>query len=96
MDFTPELKEKLERAVDYLKERGCTRVVLFGSVAEGRADADSDIDLAVTGMRGTEYYTAVAVLPTLLNQKVDLIHLSNVSPYFRKRVETDGVVLYAA
>ena len=96
MDFTPELKDKLDRAVAYLKEHGCSRVVLFGSVAEGRADADSDIDLAVTGMRGTEYFTAVAVLPTLLGQKVDLIHLANVSPYFRNRVETDGVLLYAA
>lgn len=96
MEITPELKAKLDQAVAYLKERGCTRVVLFGSFAEGRAHENSDIDLAIIGIPDSEFYRTVAKLPTLLGREVDLVDLDDVTPYFRKRVETDGVVLYAA
>ncbi|HNW92973.1 MAG TPA: nucleotidyltransferase domain-containing protein, partial [bacterium] len=88
-------KEKLDRAVDYLKARGCTRV-LFGSFAEGRAHDNSDIDLAIIGLPDSEFYRTVAQLPTLLVREVDLVDLNDVTPYFRKWVETGGVVLYAA
>jgi predicted nucleotidyltransferase len=39
----------LQRAVEVLKEVGCTGIFLFGSLARGKMTEQSDIDLAIQG-----------------------------------------------
>lgn len=52
-----------EAAARLLVERfGVTRVVLLGSVALGKADERSDLDLAVEGLEPRRYFEALGAL----------------------------------
>ncbi len=47
MRSAPELQQHLDQLVEDLKRYGAQKIVLFGSLARGDADAYSDIDLVV-------------------------------------------------
>ena len=80
------------------KDCGARKLVLFGSRARGDNRPRSDIDLAVYGMPEKQrggFAIEADDLPTLL--KLDIVHVSpNMDTAFRKNIEKDGVVLYAA
>ena len=51
----------LERIADRLRERlGATRVIVYGSVARGKATLDSDIDLLVVAPSAEKSYLRMA------------------------------------
>ena len=55
------LRALLPAAKKLLCERyGARRVILFGSLARGDVRERSDVDLAVEGLRGIEYFTALS------------------------------------
>lgn len=56
------INEKIEQIVDYLSKKGCSRILLFGSFAEGNHNINSDIDIAVNGMNAKDFMMAVAKL----------------------------------
>jgi predicted nucleotidyltransferase len=95
MKIAREIKPKLNKIVDYLKASGCSRIVLFGSHAEGTDYPDSDIDIAVCGIPNTEFFKAVAMLPLLVRHRVDLVDFDDLPPKFQKTIEKNGVLLYA-
>jgi uncharacterized protein len=95
MEIAEDVKTKLDQIVDYLKALGSSRILLFGSYAEGRNSAHSDIDIAVCGMSSKDYFKAVASLPYLVKHPVDLIDFDDLSPKYRRSIEKDGVLLYA-
>lgn len=75
--FQPEI----ERAVQILKQGGCTEVYLFGSLAEGRAHEHSDIDLAVRGCPPGEFFQLYGKLMGELEHRVDLVRLDTADPF---------------
>jgi predicted nucleotidyltransferase len=54
------LQEDINRAVEILKEGGCTEIYLFGSGATGKVRNESDIDLAVRGCPQRHFSTCWA------------------------------------
>lgn len=70
-----------------------TRVVLFGSLARRRFDAESDIDLAVAGLATGELFTAMADANALSRFWIDLKPLEELEPHFYTRVLETGDVL---
>ena len=50
----------LPRAAECLRRHGATGVWLFGSLAEGRPNLESDVDLAVEGLPALNYFDALA------------------------------------
>jgi predicted nucleotidyltransferase len=73
-----------------LKERfGARRVIVFGSAA-GQASwyEDSDLDLAVEGIRPEEFFKASSAVGALMPSglQVDLVDLGNVYPEMRARI----------
>ncbi|MCU0287661.1 MAG: nucleotidyltransferase domain-containing protein, partial [Acidobacteria bacterium] len=44
-------RKDIQTAIDILKEEGCKEVYLFGSLVNGDFTGESDIDLAVKGLR---------------------------------------------
>ena len=71
------------------------RVVLFGSVARNeRLSPHSDLDLAVTGLFGLDYYRAVARVQSVSETRsVDLIRLESCRPSLRETVRETGIEL---
>lgn len=72
---------------------GARRVILFGSVARGEADEDSDIDLAVEGLAPELHFTAMGRAWHAAGRPVDLVRLEDAPPALRARVLSDGEVL---
>ena len=91
------LHEAARRAADRLAEDpSVTRVVLFGSVATGRADERSDIDLAVFGLAPERYFRASADAVEAAGVEVDLVRVEEAAESLKARIDADGVVLYDA
>ncbi len=81
-----DVRALLPHAVDSLRRHGISRAVLFGSQVNGRAEAHSDIDLAIwpaAGSAARDYFDLVDELDTLDTLRswdlVDMTHCSEDS-----------------
>lgn len=61
------------RASPILDSYGAERAWVFGSVAEGRAREDSDLDLLVLGTASERYWALRAELELALGRSLDLL-----------------------
>lgn len=81
----------LPAAARLLRERyGVRRVVVFGSLVAGHATTESDVDLAVEGLRLGDYFEALADLMHLFGGPVDLVRLEDAPASLRDRVAQEG------
>jgi hypothetical protein len=87
------IRARLGAVVDELAQLGAGRIVLFGSVARGEADDDSDIDLAVEDLPATALFEAMARAWTAAGRPVDIVRLEEATPSLRARILADGEVL---
>jgi len=72
---------------------------VFGSVARGEENTESDIDLLVRFLRPKSLLTQVRVereLSQLFARRVDLVTLEGLSSYLRDQVLADLEIIYAA
>ena len=80
-----------------LAERfGVRRLALFGSMARGTAQADSDIDLLVDfdGLATPDRYFGVQFyLEDLLGRSIDLVTERALRPQLRPYVERDAITI---
>ncbi len=79
----------IQRAVEILKEAGCTQVFLFGSLAAGQVRAGSDIDLAVRGCPEGKFFHLLGKLLRELHHSVDLVSLDGQDD-FARYLEQEG------
>jgi predicted nucleotidyltransferase len=73
----------ITRAVEILKQGGCTEIFLFGSLASGNFNPQSDIDLAVRGCPSEKFFHLLGQLIFRLDYPVDLIDLDSRDPLAR-------------
>ncbi len=77
-----------------LKEAGVLRSSLFGSVARGEADAESDVDILVELPRGKSLFDLVDLrdrLAAALRKKVDLGTYRSVKPDFKSKIFSEAI-----
>lgn len=84
------------KIAEYLgKKYRVSRVYIFGSVLnEGDFNGKSDLDIAVVGLKKSEFYKALADISQLSEFSIDLKPLEDCSEEFKKRVKEQGEVLY--
>jgi len=70
-----EYKRDIDRAVQILRQGGCTEVHLFGSIAEDRVTSRSDSDLAVRGCPPEKFFALLGELMVELEHAIDLVDL---------------------
>jgi predicted nucleotidyltransferase len=90
------LMRRVRQAADALKARfGVRRVVLFGSLAhEAWFVPDSDVDLAVVGLRTEDYWRAWRLAEDIIaDRPVDLIDVETAVDSLRRAIERHGVEL---
>lgn len=80
----------LDRAVEILRELGCTEVYLFGSLARGDIHPGSDIDLAVRGCPPKRFFRAIGRLLTGLEHPADLVDLDRGEDPFARHLLAEG------
>jgi predicted nucleotidyltransferase len=73
----------IRRAAAELKTAGAREIYVFGSAAKGTGDADSDLDLAVSGLPPSVFYRMGARVSDLIGRSVDLIDLDINTPFTR-------------
>lgn len=77
-------------------EYGARNVRVFGSVARGQANANSDLDLLVNLDAGRSLLDLIALkqeLEDLLGREVDVVTEAALSPYLREQVLREAVTL---
>ena len=90
------LKDKREEILRIAAKHGAHNVRVFGSVARGTADAQSDIDLVVAFEPGRSLLDHAALwleLQELLGCKVDVVSERGIKPRIRHRVLDEAVPL---
>ena len=97
MKTTQEYIALLKQHAPILRDRyGMTSMSLFGSVARGDQHNESDVDVLVSmppslrGVGGANDY-----LESILGCHVDMVrNHKNLTPFFRKQVERDGITIF--
>ena len=84
--FPQKIQEDIEKATEVLKAYGCSEVFIFGSLAKGSFNENSDIDIAVRGLKDEDYFKVLAELGRELNFEVDLIDLDDEDNRFAQFV----------
>jgi len=78
-------------------ECGGEHIRVFGSVARGEEDSDSDIDFLVSFPQGYDLFKQRILLAEklqqLLNRRIDLVPEHELSPYLREQVLAEAVEL---
>lgn len=90
------LKEKREEILCICAKHGARNVRVFGSVARGEADEQSDIDFLVDMEPGRSLLDLGGLLmdlQALLGQHVDVVTERGLKPRIRKRVLSEAVAL---
>jgi predicted nucleotidyltransferase len=90
------LKSRREEILKIAAKHGARNVRVFGSVARGEADFQSDIDLLVEFKRGTTllgHAALVQELEDLLGVKVDVVSEHGLRDRVRERVLREAVAI---
>lgn len=86
-------KKDIEKAVKILKENGAKEVFIFGSIANGNFNGNSDIDIAVKGINEKEFYKVASILMFELENEFDLIDLDDKENRFSQMLLKVGGLL---
>lgn len=96
MSVVEKVRSKRAEILDIAARYGGSQVRLFGSVASGHADEDSDIDFLVRLERGrslTEHIAMIQELEDLLGRKVDVVVDDAIHRCLRDRVLREAIPL---
>jgi predicted nucleotidyltransferase len=88
--------EKRDEILRIAAAHGVRNIRIFGSVARGDADAESDIDLLVeVGPTTSSWFPAGLILDLeeLLGRPVEVVTERGLSPYLRERVLREALPL---
>lgn len=86
-------KEDIRKAIEILKENGAKEVFIFGSIANGKVNENSFIDLAVRGINQKDFYKIVWILTFELENEFDLIDLDDNENRFSQMILRNGGLL---
>jgi len=78
---------------DFKTKYGISKMIVFGSFAKNRQNANSDLDLAIDTKESDYFllYDLKEEIEEELNLKVDLIRLrEKMNPYLKKRILSEG------
>ena len=88
--------EKRDEILRIAAAHGVRSIRIFGSVARGDADSESDIDLLVeVGPTTSSWFPAGLILDLeeLLGRPVEVVTERGLSPYLRDRVLSEAIPL---
>lgn len=94
-----ELPFEVDRLIAICQAQGVKRIGVFGSVARGDANEESDIDLIVEFSQRMSLLHFAALerrLSEAMGRKVDLLTEAAISPYLRQQIMDDLQILYEA
>lgn len=92
-DLPHSYKEDIKKAIKILKEYGAKEVFIFGSIANGNFNKNSDIDIAIKGLNEKVFYKVASILMFELENEFDLIDLDDKENTFSQMLLKVGGLL---
>jgi predicted nucleotidyltransferase len=93
--MSDEILNRLKKLKPILREKfGIQEFAVFGSVARGEDDKNSDIDIVILRMKKRRLslrLEAAKFLEKELNRKVDIGYFDSMKSYIRKKIKEDFV-----
>ena len=86
-------QEDIKKAIQILKDNGATEIFIFGSIAKGNINENSDIDIAIKGINAKDFYRVASILMFELENKFDLIDLDDKENRFSQMLLKVGGLL---
>jgi predicted nucleotidyltransferase len=91
--------ETLRRSEQDLRARGVRRAAVFGSVARGDNDADSDVDILVeidpeAHLTVYDYAGLKEYIASLFDGPVDVVNRDSLKPYVRPAATADAIYAF--
>ncbi len=96
MDLAELVRKQRSEILRIAQMHGASNVRIFGSVARGQADADSDIDILVDlepGRTLLDHAILLSDLEQLLDRKVDVVTEKSLRPRIRERVLREAIAI---
>jgi predicted nucleotidyltransferase len=96
MDLEKLVKEKRQQILSAASRYGASDVRIFGSVARGESDEESDLDILVRfdpDRSLLDHAGLILELESLLGCKVDVVSEKSLRPQVRKTVMRDAIPL---
>ena len=93
-----EIAKRLTPHIDRLKAEGVSSLYLFGSVARGEANAESDIDFFID--QTDEHFSLLDlvgvkhILEEALEARIDVTTRKSLNPALRKRIEGESIRIF--
>ena len=87
--MSPAIAEIRQKVADVMRQRGVVRASVFGSVARGEADAESDVDFLVEFEKGRTLLDLSGLrldLVDILGCDVDIATPNSLHPKLRDRI----------
>lgn len=75
IEISSPFKEDIDSAVSILRKYGVKEIYIFGSLADGTYNDNSDIDIAVRGLKPELYLKAYSELSFNITRKIDLLNM---------------------
>lgn len=96
MKFREILQQKREEILSLAAQHGASNVRVFGSVARGEEQENSDVDFLVDMESDRSLLDRIGLiqdLEDLLGKKVDVATVSGLRDYFRERILNQAIPL---
>lgn len=87
--------EDVQSAIQFLQTVGCYEIYLFGSLARGTAEDNSDIDIAVRGIPADKFFNVYGQLLMILSHDIDLVDLDLQEEFGRELLASAELVRVA-
>jgi predicted nucleotidyltransferase len=81
----------INKAAEILKSAGCKECYVFGSVSDGRASNNSDIDLAIRGLPPEKFFIVYGQLSMQIKRAIDLVDLDDGSRFSKKLQQREAM-----
>lgn len=92
MNLPEEYENDLQNAISILKDENCSEIYLFGSLASGKYNKNSDIDFAVKGLSKRRFFHVYGILIEMLKHPFDLIGLDYDNDFSKEIINQGNLV----
>ncbi len=91
-----QLRARREELIALASRHKAENIRIFGSVARGDANENSDVDILVHFREGASLFDLIHLIDdtsTLIHTKVDVVSDGGLSPYLARRILSEAVPL---
>ena len=86
-------QEDIKKAIKILKENGATEIYIFGSIEKGNFNKNSDIDIAIRGVKQENFYKVASILMFEIEKEIDLIDLDDEKDKFARMLIDKNILV---